>query len=283
VVAQAKINLGLRILAREQSGFHGIETIFARLALGDEVTVHTGRRERVVECRGADTGPLERNLAYRAAVAFSETAGWPSGFRIDIQKRIPMGSGLGGGSADAGAVLRALNALAPSPLSDDHLLRIAGSLGSDVPFLTSTTPLALAWGRGERMLRLAPLPERHVLLVFPNFSVATGDAYAWVAESRGDYGPSPRLIDAEALATWEALLPLTENDFEPIVAQRHPRITAIVDRLRVGGASIARLTGSGSTVYGIFAHPPELATLALSERLELTRTVTEVAPVEVVG
>jgi 4-diphosphocytidyl-2-C-methyl-D-erythritol kinase len=283
VVAQAKINLGLRILARERSGFHGIETIFARLALGDEVTVHAGGRDRVVECRGADTGPVERNLAYRAAVVFGEAAGWPSGFRIDIEKRIPVGSGLGGGSADAGAVLRALNALAPSPLSDDHLLRIAGSLGSDVPFLASTAPLALAWGRGERMLRLTPLPERHVLLVFPNFSVATSDAYAWVAESRGDYEPSPRLIDSESLTTWEALRPLSENDFEPIVAQRYPRITTIVDRLRAGGASIARLTGSGSTVYGIFAHAPELAALALSEQLELTNTITGVAPVEVVG
>jgi 4-diphosphocytidyl-2-C-methyl-D-erythritol kinase len=133
------------------------------------------------------------------------------------------------------------------------------------------------------MLRLAPLPERYVVLAFPNFSVSTGDAYAWVAESRADYSPSPRLFDAEALATWETVAPLTANDFEPIVAQRHPRITSIAGALRACGASIARLTGSGSTVYGIFARRPEPSALALTERLELTRTVTEVSPVEVVG
>ena len=110
-------------------------------------------------------GPVEWNLAWRAAVAFADATGWPNDFAIEIQKRIPVAGGLGGGSADAAAVLRCLNALAPAPLSRDELLAIAAPLGADVPFLTMEAPLALAWGRGERLLALDPLPSRAVTLV----------------------------------------------------------------------------------------------------------------------
>src|SRR5688572_27908453 len=160
VRAQAKVNLILRILAREASGYHGLETLFARLDLADEVTVRVGARGRAVDCRGADVGPPEANLALRAGEAFAEAAGWPAGFAVEIEKHIPVGGGLGGGSADAGAVLRALNALAPAPIPRETLLAIAGRLGADVPFLTDDAPLALAWGRGERMLALPALPPR---------------------------------------------------------------------------------------------------------------------------
>src|SRR3982751_6289548 len=129
VRAQAKINLFLRVLARESSGYHQIETLFCRLALGDDVTVRVGVRGRSLDCNGAlpseGLGPVEQNLAWRAAVAYADAASWPIDFAIEIEKRIPVGGGLGGGSADAGAVLRALDALAPSPLAPQALLDIA--------------------------------------------------------------------------------------------------------------------------------------------------------------
>ena len=153
VAAQAKINLGLRVLARETSGYHGIETVFQRLALADDVRVRITDGPRTLDTRGADVGPTEKNLAWRAALAMHAATGWPAGFAITIEKRIPVGAGLGGGSADAGAVLRALNALAPHPVSELELMRIAAPLGADVPFLTGTASLAMAWGRGERCCR----------------------------------------------------------------------------------------------------------------------------------
>src|SRR5215510_9881815 len=114
VVAQAKVNLRLRVLARESSGFHSIETIFLRLDLGDDVRVRVRRAERSIDCSGPampteGLGAAEQNLAYRAAVAYADATGWPSGFAIEITKQIPVGGGMGGGSADAGAVLRVLD------------------------------------------------------------------------------------------------------------------------------------------------------------------------------
>ena len=119
-VAQAKLNLFLHVLAREASGYHQLETLFCRLELGDDVTVRTDVRGRSLDCTGdvipaGGLGPTERNLAWRAAARFAEQAGWPNDWAIEITKRIPVGGGLGGGSADAGAVLRCLNAVAPTP------------------------------------------------------------------------------------------------------------------------------------------------------------------------
>ena len=284
VMAQAKINLGLRVLAREAGGYHQIETVFARLALGDAVQVRVTDGARKLDVQGADTGPLAQNLALRAALAFIAATGWPPGYTIEIEKHIPVGAGLGGGSADAGAVLRALNALAPHPVSDDELIRLAAPLGADVPFMTCTAPLALAWGRGERMMALPPLPERSVALVQPGFSVSTKDAYAWLDAGRTDDAPVPHLTGTERFATWESIAPLTANDFEPVIARRHAGLPGIVQSLHAAGASIARMTGSGSTVYGIFALPPNADSLKkhLPGSVVLTTTATSVAQVELV-
>lgn len=282
VTAHAKINLGLRVLAREAGGFHALETVFARIALGDRITVRVGAAGRSLDCAGADVGPVERNLAWRAALAFADSVGWPRGFAIELEKRVPVGGGLGGGSADAGAVLRALAALAPRAPSDEALLRLAISLGSDVPFLTLTAPMALAWGRGERMLPVRPLPERPVALVSPGFAVATADAYGWLAASRGTYVPEPGVLAVDALASWESLAPHVTNDFEGPVALHHPVLPTIIQGLRRAGAGIARMSGSGSTVFGIFAQPPDAAALALEVpgRVTITRTLERVQAVE---
>jgi 4-diphosphocytidyl-2-C-methyl-D-erythritol kinase len=282
VSAQGKINLGLRVLAREAGGYHQIETVFARLALADVVEVRITDGVRKLDVRGGDTGPLGKNLALRAALAFISATGWPPGFSISLQKHIPVGAGLGGGSADAGAVLRALNALAPHPVEEGELLRIAAPLGADVPFLTSSAALALAWGRGERLLRLPPLPGRSVALVQPGFTVNTADAYAWLDASREATPIEPRLTGAEALASWESIARFTENDFEPIIAHRHAGLVGVVSSLRAAGASIARMTGTGSTVYGIYAMPPDVK--ALSQHVPgsviVTSTAQQVEPVE---
>lgn len=258
VLAQAKVNLRLRILAREASGYHQLETIFLRLALADEVVVRTGVPGRALDCRGADTGPTERNLAYRAAMALRE-AGGPDTFAIEIEKQIPVGAGLGGGSADAAAVLRALNAASDRPLPDEHVLAIAARLGADVPFLASRAVMALAWGRGERMLALAPPPERAVVVVVPPFPVATAEAYRWLDDSAGPPPMEPRLWDPAELAGWPALAALAHNDFEPVLERRHPQIGALLRDLRAR-CPLAQVSGSGSAVFGIVdaGEPPAI-------------------------
>jgi 4-diphosphocytidyl-2-C-methyl-D-erythritol kinase len=305
VTAHAKINLILRVLAREESGFHSLETLFARLALGDTVTVRITGGGRSVECDVEIPGLPERNLAYRAAETFANITGWPTGFAIEIEKRIPIGGGLGGGSADAGAVLRALSALSPHPVGEAELLAIASALGSDVPYLTTAAPLALASGRGERLLALPPLPARDVALVLPAFAVNTAQAYSWLAASRASSAPAtppdaagqpaaratsaaspsyrpapPQLLSLADLSTWSSVASLATNDFEPVVTARHPTIATALGSLRAAGAAIAITSGSGSTVFGIFDSPPGAISIPLDARTIQTRTLTAVSPVE---
>jgi 4-diphosphocytidyl-2-C-methyl-D-erythritol kinase len=285
VLAQAKINLRLRVLAREETGYHSLETVFARIELGDEIRVRVGGTARTLDCCGADLGPTERNLAWRAATSYGEHAGWPHGFAIEIDKRIPVGGGLGGGSADAGAVLRALNALAPAPLGESELLAIAAQLGADVPFLTSDATLALAWGRGERMMTLTPLPPRPVILILPPIAVDTSTAYGWLdgerEQRRSISGCDSTLLRADQLACWEGMATLAVNDFEPAVLAHHPEIGAAIHVLDDAGAMIARMSGSGSTVFGVFEHTPDQSAIAResSGRVVLTRTAQRVAPI----
>ena len=292
VTAQAKVNLFLHILAREKSGYHQLETAFCRLALADDVVVHTQPARmggiRTIDCRGADVGPAGRNLAFRAAVAYADARGWPAGFRIEIEKRIPVGGGLGGGSADAGAVLRVLATLDPKPPTREEVLALALSLGADVPFLTLRSPLALAWGRGERILPLPPLPERPVVLATMPFGVPTADAYSWLAATRSSSSqPIPRVLPLNAFRAWDALAPLASNDFEKVVTERHPEIGAAIGFLSsTKGVEFTRMSGSGATVFAVLADgtaPWSVAKdLGAPATALTTATALRVAPVQII-
>jgi 4-diphosphocytidyl-2-C-methyl-D-erythritol kinase len=286
--AQAKINLRLRVLTRESSGYHQIETVFQRLDLADEVAVRVGGGECRIAVSGdavpaEGLGAPEDNLAFRAATLYRDATGWPETFAIDIVKRIPVGGGLGGGSADAGAVLRILEALSPHPLGV-RVLEVAARLGADVPFMATETPLAFAWGRGERMLGLTPLPRRRVQLIVPRTRVSTADAYRWLDESREAYQPTGALLPARALLTWDEVSGVAENDFAAPVARAVPELTGFRDALIHAGAKVAMLSGSGSTVFGVFDDgvrgivPSDLETARLME----TRTSVHVVPVRVI-
>jgi 4-diphosphocytidyl-2-C-methyl-D-erythritol kinase len=287
VVAQAKINLFLRVLGREIDGYHSIETLFLRLEIGDVVRVRaSGGADRSIYCHGpacpdSGIGPPERNLAYRAAVAYAEATGWPRGFAIDIEKNLPVGGGLGGGSADAAAVLRALDAMAPYSAGADAIGGIAGRLGADVPFLASDSVCALAWGRGERMLDLLPPARRQVELLVPPFGVSTKWAYDQLAAARGEARPAPAMRRLGDLASWEHLTTLAVNDLEPVVSAHHPEIASSAFALRARGATIAMMSGSGSTVFGIFDRWSDaVSDVAPGVRSLRTRTADRVVGVE---
>jgi 4-diphosphocytidyl-2-C-methyl-D-erythritol kinase len=293
VAAQAKVTLRLRILARETSGYHQIETLFLRLDLADDLLVRATSAARSLDVDGEidprQLGATERNLAWRAAAAYAAATGWPAGFAIELTKRIPVGGGLGGGSADAGAVLRALDAMAPSPVGEPALLAIAARLGADVPFLASSTAFALAWGRGERLLALPAPEERDVLLVLPPFAVNTAEAYGWLAASREAGragGDTSQLLDSRALDDWPTIARLATNDFEPVVAARHPMIERALARLRELGCAPALMSGSGSSLFGVLPRSPQSDVPRFdgelggpAPRVVHTRTAVAVAPV----
>lgn len=284
-LAQAKVNLSLRILAREASGFHQIETVFQRLALADAVTVREtdGRSLDVRFAEGArdvDLGPVEQNLAWRAAEAYAAVAGAPRGWAIEIEKRIPVGGGLGGGSADAAAVLRALDALAARPLGTAALVDIAARLGADVAFLASDSELALAWGRGERMLDLPPLAAAPVQLVVPDFGVNTGQAYAALAAHRaaGHLSAGAAWRSPRSLGSWSAVAADAVNDFEPVVFEQHPELATV--RAKLGAqpqAVLALMSGSGSTIFAVLEQGA-VAPRALSLPAGWVSVMTSTAP-----
>jgi 4-diphosphocytidyl-2-C-methyl-D-erythritol kinase len=287
VAAQAKINLRLKVLGRDESGYHAIETVFLRLALADSVTVATRDGGGIAVDVFGDSalivasGPAHENLAAKAAAAYCERASWNPRVEIRIGKAIPVGAGLGGGSADAAAVLRALDALAPSPLPAATLLEVAGGIGSDVPFMVSDHVMALGWGRGERLRALPPLPARPVILAVPPIHVSTRDAYGWLERGRGD-SPGEPAQPADGFSSWEQAAKHAENDFSAAVAGRHPVIETMLQSLSARGAKLAVLTGSGSTVFGIFDELPredDRGGRADWEEIR-TATATHVVPLE---
>ncbi len=284
VAAHAKINLFLRILARESSSYHQIETAFALLELADALEVRRVYSGVALEVDGPDLGPVEENLAVRAVRAVLDATGNKFGVALRLTKRIPVRAGLGGGSADAAAALHAVNALAGKAVPRHELLHLAARLGADVAFCASGSPLALAWGRGERLFRLPAPPSLPALVAVPPISVATLDAYRWW----DDANPTPTLrgpvaLDVEAFATWGSIGRLGGNDFEGVVFAKHPGLRELYEGLAGTGPVWVRLCGSGSAVAAVYKKESERNDAA--ERLgeqhqQLIRTVTraDVAP-----
>ena len=252
--AHAKLNLFLRVLARESDGFHALETLFCLVSLAD--TLEAERRPGkgvTVEVSGADVGPPAQNLAARAATMVLEAVGHRFAVHLTLDKRIPMRAGLGGGSSDAAAALVAVNRLAGAPVPRHELLQFAAHLGSDVPFFLSGAPLALGWGRGERLLALPPLPAAPVLLVTPPTGVGTAEAYGWVDAARQSAGRRGAVaLDLDALSRWGDIGRLAGNDFESVVFGHIPEIRAAFEALVRTRPLVCRMSGSGSTLFAVY-------------------------------
>jgi 4-diphosphocytidyl-2-C-methyl-D-erythritol kinase len=252
--AHAKLNLLLRVLAKDADGYHGIETLFCLISLAD--TVRAERREGrgvTIEVVGADVGPPEQNLAVRAAEMVLEATGRRFAVHLALDKRIPSRAGLGGGSSDGAAALAAVNRLANGAVPRHELLQFAARLGSDVPFFFAGCPLALAWGRGERLLALPPLPSAPVLLVTPPMGVGTAEAYGWVDAARQSAGRRGAVaLDLDALSRWGDVGRLAGNDFESAVFARVPEIRAAFEALVRTRPLVCRMSGSGSTVFAVY-------------------------------
>ncbi len=277
IAAHAKLNLLLRILAREApAGYHQIETAFALLELADELVVTRTTSGVELTVHGPDElGPPEQNLAVRAGVA------------LELTKRIPVRSGLGGGSSDAAAALHAVNALAGNAVPRHELLHFATRLGADVAFFASGAPAALGWGRGERLFRVSAPPAAPALvaLALPRVAVATPDAYGWWDDMHPQpTARGPLLLDPDAFAGWGSIGRLGGNDFEIPVFGKHPPLRALYERLAGTHPYWVRLCGSGSAVAAVYATAAlrDEAAMVLGEqhqRLIKTTTRAAAAPV----
>lgn len=255
--ALGKVNLFLRVLSREEDGYHGIETLLCLISLAD--TLQAERREGrgvTIDVAGAELGPAAENLAARAAALVLESTGQRFGIHLTLTKRIPVRAGLGGGSSDAAAALHAANRLAGNAIPRHELLQLAARLGSDVPFFCAGAPLALAWNRGERMLRLPPLPAAPALLLIPPIPVSTADAYGWVDGARLSAGRRGSLaLDLDALSGWGDVARMAGNDFESAVFGRHGEIRSAFEALVGTRPLLCRMSGSGSTLFAIYRSP----------------------------
>lgn len=254
VEAPAKLNLFLRILARDADGYHGIETLFARIRLADRLTADPVDAPGVtLTVDGPDLGPAAENLAVRAAELVLGALRPRIGVRLHLEKRIPVGAGLGGGSADAAAALQAVNALGGNAVPRHELFQMAARLGADVPFCLSGARLALGWGRGDRLFVLPAPPAAPVLLVSPPVPVRTAEAYGWVDQGREASARRGALaLDLEALASWGSIGRMSGNDFEVPVFGRHSEIRAAYEAVAGTHPLICRMSGSGSTVFGLY-------------------------------
>jgi len=253
VLAHAKVNLFLRILARESTGFHQIETAFALLELADELVVRRTKSGVTLEVDGPDLGQSDENLAVRAANMVLDATGNRFGVAITLTKRIPVRAGLGGGSSDGAAALHAVNTLAANAVPRHELHHFAAKLGADVAFFASGAALAVAWGRGERQFRMPAPPSQPALVAVPKVQVATPDAYAWWdAQNPSPASRGPVTLDADALSTWGSIGRLGGNDFESVVFAKHPELRTLYERVAGTGPVWVRLCGSGSAVAAVY-------------------------------
>ncbi|HUP90018.1 MAG TPA: 4-(cytidine 5'-diphospho)-2-C-methyl-D-erythritol kinase [Longimicrobiales bacterium] len=248
--APAKVNLWLRVFPPDATGLHPLDTLFCALDLADDITIEQSHNGIELTVTGHDVGPSEKNLAYRAALDFYHTTGLQPSLRITLQKNIPAGAGLGGGSSDAATVLRILNEMHGNVLPDTDLLAMAARLGSDVAFFLCGSPLAHARGRGEILRAMPALPAMPALVVKPPLSIATPAAYAWLDEER--CWSEDESGEVSAPQDWDDVANKATNDFERVVFKRHPELERMRDSLREMGARIALLSGSGSALFGIF-------------------------------
>ena len=272
--AYAKINLTLDVVARRADGYHDLVSIMQNISLADTLRFEkTESLEVVLETHGVLPAD-DSNLILRAARAYFNTVSQDFGVRIDLQKRIPMQAGLGGGSADAAATLRALNVLNHNKLSVDELCEIGASLGADVPFcIVGGTQICR--GIGERMQPIANRLQGSIVVAMAGEGVSTPKAFGAMDAQFGDFSAQaqqaeqrlPQIRRALECGAADEVAPLLYNRFEEVICPIRPAVVHIKDTMRASGAQTALMSGSGPSVFGIFAREEDAraATEALKD------------------
>lgn len=258
VRAHAKINLDLRVLGMRPDGFHELRTVFQAITLHDVIACVPHDGPFAIECSAAGVPLDSSNLIWRAAERLWRALrrpGAPTGVVVRLDKQIPLQAGLGGGSADAAATLVALAKLWRVPVRPAQLTDIGATLGADVPFFLSGGT-ALGLGRGDEVYPLADLPRHWIVLVIPGFGVSTSEAYGWYDGDR-EQGRLDRRDPQHVPGPWPSRAAQMVNDLEGPIARHHPEIDQMKAALRRAGALAAAMSGSGSTVFGLFQRRSE--------------------------
>ncbi len=256
VRALAKINLDLRVLGKRADGYHELRTIFQTVSLADTLEIgFTPARATTIELE--DSAGIPDNLAARAAGLAMDAMRATGRIAVRLEKRIPMGAGLGGGSSDAAAVLLALPALAGRPLPMETLCDIGRQLGSDVPFfLYGGTAVGI--GRGTELFPLPDAGPRPGVIVAPDIHVSTAEAYRALSARLTTESQENKIFSFQS-HTWDVVDGAAANDFEAVVLERETRLAQLKQRLIRAGASPAMMTGSGSALFGLFRDRREAA------------------------
>jgi 4-diphosphocytidyl-2-C-methyl-D-erythritol kinase len=251
VEAHAKLNLTLEVLGKRPDGYHEIRSVMRSLALHDVLEVEPSSTVEVICDAEGLSG--KSNLAFRAAELLRARTGVSDGARIVLRKFIPIAAGLGGGSSDAAATLKALNRLWQTRVSAGELTRIAADLGSDVPFCLRGGS-ALAGGRGETLEQLPDQADCQIVLVNPGFGVSTADVYRGVTSAMYTVGEASErfagMPPGAPISTW----PLV-NALHPVTISLYPEVAEVLEYMQAWGAVQAQMCGSGPTCFGLFLEP----------------------------
>lgn len=253
--AFAKLNLTLDVLGKREDGYHDLQSVMQTISIRDDVEIDVGTGSPwSLECNVEGIPCDETNLAWKAAKLFCETVKKdPGGIAIRITKRIPAGAGMGGGSADAAAVLRALNQHYGNPLSILALAELGAQVGSDVPFCV-VCGTAMVEGRGERLRKLPDMPDCIFVVVKPEFSVSTPELYKKIDEVAIPKHPDNKAMESALLAgDLEKVAHNLFNVFDPVVTEDHLELNYIKSLFHQYGAIGYQMTGSGSAVFAVVA------------------------------
>ena len=251
--AYAKLNLTLDVLGKREDGYHDLQSVMQSISVRDDVEIDLGTgKPWALHCSMEGIPEDETNLAWKAAKVYFDTIKKdPNGLEIRIQKRIPSGAGMGGGSADAAAVLRALNHHYGEPLSILALAELGAQVGSDVPFCV-LCGTAMVEGRGERLRRLPDIPDCIFVIVKPDFSVSTPELYQKIDSVAIARRPDNKAMESALLAgDLEKVVENVYNVFDPVVTADHPELNYIKSLFNQYGAVGYQMTGSGSAVFAI--------------------------------
>jgi 4-diphosphocytidyl-2-C-methyl-D-erythritol kinase len=256
IFPKAKINIGLRIIEKRSDGFHNLQTIFYPVCLCDAiefVVPEVSLQEDVLQITGIMTGhDSSSNLVMKAIKRMRELVSIPF-LKVHLHKIIPLGAGLGGGSSDAACIIKSLNRHLYLGMSDEKLKEISLEIGSDCPFFIDSIP-SYAEGRGEHLTSLSPLSEDlHLIMVNPGIHINTRDAYSNCIPKQADTNLK-ELYNLD-ITDWKDLI---KNDFEEYIFRMYPQIADLKKSLYDMGAVYSSMSGSGSTVYGIFKTKPEI-------------------------
>jgi 4-diphosphocytidyl-2-C-methyl-D-erythritol kinase len=225
VRAAAKINLHLRVYGRRKDGFHGILSLFQAVSLADSIVIRSLKESDTIEIDGDFDCPVEATTVYKAVVAYRQASGIKTGLSLKVDKRIPAGAGLGGGSSDAAATLLGLQALLGGGLVPGVLAALGATLGSDVPFFLSSTA-AIVSGRGEDVRPIEARDDFSIVIAFPGFSVSTAGAYALLDRKRPDdtHEPDPGSEELVVAYRDDIMRWPFANSFEPVISATRSEI-----------------------------------------------------------